>query len=184
MDVSPFCGRGQYAVHASKEKEGYPDVYSDLYSGPKMIQLVSLTPPTNTATVAIRLGPKAGTLFGWVTDAVTGALLDPCAELALVKEPDNLLTGRGIVRPRYKVLIPPGTEVKMEVWEEGYKTWYYPGTQNQSASRPLRLASGERKKLDIRLEPDRNANEGSCPPLEPERWPPEREHHEPLIEKY
>jgi hypothetical protein len=175
MDVSPFCGRGQYAVHASKEKDGYPDVYSDLYSGPKMIQLVSLTPPTNTATVAIRLGPKAATLFGSVTDALTGAWLDPCAELALVKEPDNLLTGRGIVRPRYKVLIPPGTEVKMEVWGEGYKTWYYPGTQNQSASKPLRLASGQRKRLNIRLEPDSNANEGGCPPSEP--WPPGTDHH-------
>jgi hypothetical protein len=95
-----------------------------------------------------------------------------------------LISGREIVKFEFKVLIPPGTEVKMKVWEEGYKTRYYPGTQNQSASRPLRLASGERKKLDIRLEPDRNANEGSCPPLEPERWPPEREHHEPLIEKY
>jgi hypothetical protein len=43
--------------------------------------------------------------------------------------------------------------------------------------RPLRLASGQRKKLDIRLEPDRNVNEGSCPPSEAEPWPPGREHH-------
>jgi hypothetical protein len=89
IDVSPLCGRGQYAVNASKEEEGCPDVASEFYG--HMTQTVSLTPPTNTATVAIRLGPKAGTLFGSVTDAVTGDWLDPCAELALVREPDNLL---------------------------------------------------------------------------------------------
>jgi len=157
----PHLWLGKYAVGAEKLDEDYPDMTSEFYSDGKF-ETVTLTARHSTASVSIRLGPKAGILTGTVADAVTGAPLNACVEFRRAKEPWNFLSGTGLVNAKYRVLVPPNTNVLMKVWYGGYKPWYYAGTMNKAQSRPVNLKPGEETKLNIRLEPDRNAQPGGC----------------------
>lgn len=82
----------RYAVGAKKEDKNYADTTMQFYSD-GAFQTVTLTDDHPTATIAIRLGPKAGVLMGTVADAVTGAPLMPCVELIRALEPKNFLWG-------------------------------------------------------------------------------------------
>jgi hypothetical protein len=152
---------GKYAVDAEKLGEDYPNMSMQFYSDGKF-ETVTLTSRRLAATVSIRLGPKAGVLVGTVSDAVTGAPLNPCAEFRRAKGPDNYLSGTGLVKAKYRVLVPSNTDVLLKVWHEGYKPWYYPGTLDKAQSRTVNLKPGEEMKLDIRLQPDRDALPGGC----------------------
>lgn len=147
---------GEYAVSGMKEDEDYPDVSGAFYSG--QIQPISLTAQHPAATVTIRLGPKAGVLIGTVTDAVTGAPLNPVVEFRRASQPNYFLRGTGLVKAKYRVLVPSDTDVTMKVWLDGYQAWYYPGIVDESASTSLRLESGQERTLDIQLQP---ANAGA-----------------------
>jgi hypothetical protein len=157
----PYLWLGKYGVGAEKLDEDYPDMTSQFYSDGKF-ETVTLTARHSAASVSIRLGPKAGILTGTVADAVTGAPLTACVEFRRAKEPWNFLSGTGLVNAKYRVLVPPNTDVLMKVWYGGHKPWYYSGTMNKARSRPVNLKPGEETKLDIRLEPDRNAQPGGC----------------------
>jgi len=50
----------------------------------------------------------------------------------------------------------------MEVWLEGYKTWHSTRTKDRSTIKSVRLEPGQEQGLDIQLEPDSKANQGSC----------------------
>jgi hypothetical protein len=69
---------GEFAVIAKEEDEDYPGWPS--YNHRKF-ELATLTVSQPTATVTIRLGPKAGVLIFTVADAITGAPLNPCVQL-------------------------------------------------------------------------------------------------------
>jgi hypothetical protein len=154
---------GKFVVAAKKEDEDYPDMSNQFYSDGKF-ETLTLTSRHPNRTVTIRLGPKAGILLGTVTDAVSNAPLSPCVEFRRVAEPSNYLSASGLVKPRYKLLIPPDTETMVKISLDGYKTWYYPGTIDQKAAKSVRLASGEKKTIDVRLEPDAESKTG-CPTL-------------------
>jgi hypothetical protein len=84
--------------------------------------------------------------------------------LTRVSDPNLFVEGTGLVNHVYRLLIPSNTDVIMEVWLEGYKTWHYTRTNNRSAIKSVRLKPGEEEILDIqleRLEPDK-ANQGGC----------------------
>ena len=155
---------GKFAVVAKKEDEDYPDMSKQFYSAGKF-ETVMLTEEQSAATVTIRLGPKAGVLLGTVADAQTGARLNPCAELKRVSRPNNVLSGSGLVNKTYRLLIPSDTDVLIKVYLNGYKPWYYPGTEDKSAAGVARLAPGEEKRVDIRLEPDAAFSELGCATL-------------------
>jgi hypothetical protein len=72
------------------------------------------------------------------------------------------LSASGWVKPQYKLLIPPNTDILVKISFDGYKTWYYPGTVDLVAAAPVRLGPGEKKTIDIRLEPDAEVKTG-CP---------------------
>jgi hypothetical protein len=152
---------GKFAVTAKKEDEAYPDM-SNAFYGDGKFEAVTLISDRFSATVAIRLGAKAGILRGTVTDAVTGASLNPCVDFRRASDPNNFFTGTGLVNAKYRVLLPSNTDVMMKVWHEGYKPWYYPGTTDQSQSTLVRVEPGEEQTLDIRLQPSKNAVEESC----------------------
>jgi hypothetical protein len=152
---------GQYAVSAKKEEEDYPEMRQAFYSGGTMLT-VMLRPPDANVTVTIRLGPKAGVLVGAVRDAVTGDPLNPCVRLTRVSDPNLFIEGTGLVNHVYRLLIPSNTDVMMEVWLEGYKTWHYTRSKHRSTIKSVRLEPGEDQRLDIQLEPDSNVNQGSC----------------------
>jgi hypothetical protein len=155
---------GKFAVAAKKEDEDYPDMSKQFYSDGK-IETVTLTSRHPNRTVTLRLGPKVGVLLGTVADAVSDAPLSPCVEFRRVAEPSNFLSASGWVKPRYKLLIPPDAEITVKISLDGYKTWYYPGTVDQTAAKSVRLAPGEKKTVDIRLEPDAEAKTGCPTPL-------------------
>jgi hypothetical protein len=155
---------GKFAVAAMKEDEDYPDMVKQFYSDGKFVT-VTLTPRHPHATVTLRLGPRAGVLVGTVADAVSQVPLSPCVEFRRAAEPGNFMSASGLVKPRYKLLIPPDAEILMKISLDGYKTWYYPGTVDKTAAKSVRLAPGENKSVDIRLEPDAKLKTGCPAPL-------------------
>jgi hypothetical protein len=152
---------GKYAVAAEKLDEDYPDMSKQFYSDGNF-ESVLLFARHAAADVNLRLGPKAGALMGTVSDAITGSPLSPCDELVRASEPNNFLSSSGLIKPNYRLLVPPNAGVMVKMWLDGYKTWYFPGTLDKSKSRPVRLNPGEVVILDVRLQPGKNA-EGSCP---------------------
>jgi hypothetical protein len=157
----PSSWFGKFAVAAMKEDEDYPDMSKQFYSDGKF-KSITLTPGHPTETVIIHLGPKAGVLVGTVAEAVSNTSLSPCVEFRRASEPNNFLSASGLVKPRYKLLIPPDTDILVKISLDGYKTWYYPGTLDRAAATPVRLGPGEKKAVDIRLEPDAAVKTG-CP---------------------
>ena len=153
---------GKYAVTGEKPDEDYPRMVNRFYNSEDKFDTVTLTSRNFTASVTIRLGPKAGVLVGSVADALTNAPINPCAEFRRAKEPNNRVVGTGLVSAKYRVLIPSNTDVLIKVWYQGHKSWYYPGTIDKTQSQPLNLKPGEEKELDIRLEPDPNAQPERC----------------------
>jgi hypothetical protein len=151
---------GKYAVAAAKLDEDYPDVSMQFYSDGKF-ETVFLSSRHATADVKLRLGPKAGVLTGTVADAVTGAPLYPCVALVRASEPSNFLSGSGLIKPNYRLLIPPDTGVLVKMWLDGYQPWYFPGTVDKSKRTPVHLKPGEVVTLDIRLQLGKNA-EAPC----------------------
>jgi len=152
---------GKFAVTAKKEDEGYPDTSTSFYRDSKIAPItLSLSHPSATDTIL--LGPKAGILVGTVADAGTGAPLDPCVDFHRASDPNNFLSGTGLVNAKYRVLVPSNRDVIMKIWHEGYLPWYYPGANNKSEAKTLRLASGEEKTLHMRLQPGNNASEAGC----------------------
>ena len=152
---------GKFAVTAKKEDEGYADISSGFYRDSKIAPItLSLSHPSATDTII--LGPKAGILVGTVADAVTDAPLDPCVDFHRAADPNNFLSGTGLVNAKYRVLVPSDQDVIMKIWHEGYLPWYYPGANNKSEAKPLRLASGEERTLRIRLQPGTDLSDAGC----------------------
>jgi hypothetical protein len=125
---------GRYFVSAAKEDEAYPEMLSEFFTRNHEPQTITLGPDNPTATVPIRLGPKAGILTGTVIDAAISAPLNPCADFRWAADPSNFWIGSGLVKARFRVLIPSGRDVLWKVWLDGYKPWYYPGTTDKSAA--------------------------------------------------
>ena len=150
---------GKFAVAAKKEDEDYPDMSKQFYSDGKF-ETITLTSGHPAETVIIRLGPKGGVLLGTVADAVSNAPLSPCVEFRRASEPNNFLSASGWVKPQYKLLIPSDTDILVKISLDGYKTWYYPGTVDHAEAKPARLAPGEKKAINIRLEPDAEVKSG------------------------
>jgi len=152
---------GKFAVSAKKEDEGYPDTHSSFYNDSKIAPItLSLSHPSATDTIL--LGPKAGILVGTIADAVTGALLDPCVDFHRAADPNNFLSGTGLVNAEYRVLLPSDRDVIMKIWHEGYLPWYYPGTNHKPDAKPLRLKSGEEKTMHIRLQRGTDVSDAGC----------------------
>lgn len=151
---------GKFAVTAKKEDEDYPEM-NQFYSNGKF-QTVMLTERHPTATVTIRLGPKAGVLRGTVTDRITGSPLIPCTDLRYAAS-SNFLRGTGLVTSKYRLLLPSNRGIFVKVWLDGYQPWYYPGTANKSEAKPIRLGPGEEQITNIRLQPDRKYANVGCP---------------------
>ena len=138
---------GNYGVFAMKEESAYPDIGASLYSN-DVFPRVTLATSAPTADIRIQLGPKAGTITGSVTNAVNGAPLNSSFKLMRSSAPDKWLSTS--VPPTYRVLIPPSTDVLLEVTAPGFETW--------RPTHPLHLVPGAEMLLDIALEPSHDPN--------------------------
>ena len=104
---------GKFSVTAEKDTEDYPRMHYQFYSNGKF-ETVTLTPAHPSASVSIHIGPKAGVLEGTVTDAATGARLRPCVEFRRAANPNNFLSGSGLMEESYNLTaipLPPRIEV-------------------------------------------------------------------------
>jgi hypothetical protein len=152
---------GPYFITAGRAGEGpawYPLLCPEFLGGNRPLFEVDLAPGHATATMTIRLGPKAGRVTGKVTDARTSAPLpNSGSELKWASDPSNVVRspmGDGPSDAKFSIAIPSNTDVLWKVLRDGYQTWYYPGTTDESAATALRLRPGQVTSIAIRLQPE------------------------------
>jgi hypothetical protein len=137
---------GPFVVSAEKESEGYADM-NRFYGG--KFEFVTLTTHHRSASVAIRLGPKAGILIGTVSEAGTEVPLNAGLVLWHSQESENVFVKS--LPAKYRVLIPSNTDVLMKVCDKRHKSWYFPGTMIETEALPINLQPGATLRLNIRL---------------------------------
>jgi hypothetical protein len=111
---------GTYIVMAGKVSAGYPDMRLAFYSN-LAVPTVTLSPQFPTATMNLKLGPKAGILkLRTVTDASTGKKIDNAAvTLKRVNSEFFIKTSA----PATRILVPALTDVSVLVEAPGYEPW-------------------------------------------------------------
>jgi hypothetical protein len=143
----PEIGFGTYGVFAINEAEGY----SIENQNPGQKVTVSAANPSPEVTV--RLRPGGAVLSGTVRDKTNGK---PVKDLRVqYLDVDGKASGSSPLpsNGEFHVTLPPECDLVVIVSAKGYKGWVY--TDPLSPTRPvLRLGAGERKRLDIQLEPN------------------------------
>jgi hypothetical protein len=143
---------GTLSLFAIKPEEGYTDATK------RSTAKVSLTPEALLAVVTVKLGSKAGILAGSVKDrntgiTVKGLKLTYIAVDGYISGCASELNSSSSSGSSFEIPLPTAVDLIVFLSAPGYKTWVYTDTSNDS--RPLlRLQSGERRSLDIELEPD------------------------------
>jgi len=138
---------GTYRVFAKKEEAGYPDMQWSFYSN-DIVTVATVTPGKLQSALQITLGPRCGVLTGSVTNALNGAPVNSGLRLSRADNPQEWMSIS--MPPKYRVLLPPSTDVLLQVSAPGFKTWTPP--------EPVHLRSGEQMRLDIALEPSHDPN--------------------------
>lgn len=144
---------GQYKVFALKEDSDYPNPYWSFYAQ-GLLLTTTITRTVPVADVEVRLGPRAGILTGSIKNAITGAPVNSSIKLLRVASPEKWISTS--VAPDYRVLLPAGTEVLLEVSAPGFKPW--------NPGHPLLLHSGVELRLNVGLQPSYDPN------LQPSRF--------------
>src|SRR5712691_5517593 len=103
---------GSYKLFAMKETAGYPNTAFAFYSN-HVFPTATLTPSAPAIELILKIGPPAGVIHGSVRDARTTTPIAASFHLRRVADPDNWISLSQ--RPEYRVLIPPSTEVSIEV---------------------------------------------------------------------
>jgi hypothetical protein len=141
---------GKYAVCAHKEAEGYREICNSIFSKDSA-PTVTLSPQAPRAGVLVIVGPKAGTVSGTVTDAVTGAPMN--AVLRIRPSRDNGRFFDQGVSPQFNSLVPPDADLELEVRAPGYQLWRS-SVDGYQQGKPVRVKSEEKRTLEIRLWPE------------------------------
>lgn len=145
---------GSYKVFAMKESSGYPNTAFAFYSN-QIFPTATLTAGIPTVDLILKIGPPAGVVGGLVTGGTTNSPVDAAFLLRRSADPNNWISLSQ--RAKYRVLVPPSTDVSFEVSAPGYKTYYYAGPSDSLKRPPLRLESGQEIRLDIQLDPEEKA---------------------------
>jgi hypothetical protein len=145
---------GTIGVEAIKPGDGYV-----AFAGTSVSEQVTLTPNQSSATVVLKLGPKAGFLLATVKDKSTGKVI-PTAGVYWVlfdaNQPQRQSSGGGtliIGSSTRGVALPPEKYLVVTVSAPGYKGWLYSDPSDPSRPAFLRLQSGEQRELAVELEP-------------------------------
>jgi hypothetical protein len=136
---------GTYNLFAIDEGNGY----SIANQSPG--QKVKVTAENPSLNVTIRMRPCGAILSGMVTDKISGKLLGT-AWVQWISLDDG--SGGGSAKTlngKIQMAVPVNSDFIVLVTARGYKGWVY--TDVNSTRPVLRLAPGERKTLDIELEP-------------------------------
>jgi len=145
---------GTYHIFGENDADGYPNTSLSFYPNENPIEVT--LGDVGTARVFLVLGPKAGVLSGEVRDKRTGRIIDlrhsPRFIVKKLSNQEDAIEFHG--PPKFRWLIPPRTDVTLEVTAEGYKPWLYAYPSDSLNPLPFRLESGEEKILNIELEPE------------------------------
>jgi len=133
---------GTYGVFAINEAEGY----SIENQSPGQDVTVSSDQPWPSVTV--RLHGRGGVLVGSITDKLTGRSIRGSIQYMAV-DMDCDSAASTLVEGKFNVTITPNCDVVVIAKAKGYKGWVF----TDGARPTLRLARGERKEINIQLEP-------------------------------
>jgi hypothetical protein len=136
---------GTYQVFAINDAEGYS------IENQSPGQSVTLSADQPWANVTVRLLPRGGILVGSITDKLTGENIQH-AQIQFTAIDRDGEGGFSLVDGEFHLAIPANSDVLVIAMAKGYKGWIY--ADGTSPSRPvLSVAAGERKVLNIQLEP-------------------------------
>jgi hypothetical protein len=145
---------GTYDIFGESDADAYPNTAIPFYSSAEP-EKAKLEGDDLSATVVLHLGPRAGILTGTVIDQATGKTVISRYNLHFTLKrlsyPDQSIEIMN--PPNFRLLIPPGVRVALEVSADGYKPWFYADPLNPAEHLPLRLESGQEMTLVITLEP-------------------------------
>jgi hypothetical protein len=138
---------GIYSVFAVNEEEGYS------VENQSPGQEVAVTSENLAPQVTVRLRPRGAVLLGSVTDKFSGRPIENA--WVSYQDVDGKASGSSfITRQDGRILttLPTGCDLVIIVSAKGYRGWVY--TDASNPTRPvLRLHTGDRKTLDVQLEP-------------------------------
>jgi hypothetical protein len=143
---------GTLSLFAIKPEDGYSDATK------RLTAKVTLSPQVPVAVVKVTLGSKAGVLTGSVIDGntglpVQGGTLTYVSLDASIRGCASGVNRSGYSGSGFEVTVPTAIDLIVFVSSPGYKAWFYTDVSNDS--RPvLHLQSGERRSLEIELQPD------------------------------
>lgn len=144
--------QGTYDIFGENDAAAYPDTALSFYSNESPAK--ATVRDYDTATIVLVLGPRAGVLCGEVLDKTTGTTIvsqhAPHFIVRKVSRREDSMTFMG--PPKFRWLIPPATNVTLEVVAEGYKPWVYADPSDPSKPMPFRFESGEERILNVQLE--------------------------------
>jgi hypothetical protein len=137
---------GTYELFAINEAEGYS------IDNQSPGQKVAVTPANPWPDVTVQLRPAGAALIGKVRDRVTG---EPVKGISVQYfDVDGKASGSslGVSDGEFRVTLPTRCDLVVVVSAKGYHGWVY--TDPSSPSRPvLRMDSGQRRTIEIELEP-------------------------------
>ena len=141
---------GTFGVEAIKPDQGYI-----AFAGTSVREMVTLTPNHSSATVVLKLGPKAGVLIPNVKDRFTGEpVKDFQVNWTIVDsdEASSISGGETIIGIR-RTIVPPEKYLVLTISARGYKKWIYHDPSDPSRPAFIRFQPGEEKELLVELEP-------------------------------
>jgi hypothetical protein len=142
---------GTIGVEAIKPDEGYI-----AFAGTSVKQFVTLTSSESSATVVLKLGPKAGVLIPTVKDKFTGKpVKDFQVSWTILDsdEADSTSGGETINQQTRRTIVPPEKYLVLTISAPGYKKWIYHDPSDPSRPAFIRFQPGVEKELLVELEP-------------------------------
>jgi hypothetical protein len=142
----PKIGFGAYHVFAIKESEGY----SIENQSPGDQVIVSAATPSPDVTIRLQSG--GAILSGIVQDKSDGRPVKGASVRYIDVDGNGEGTSSSHADGKFQLTVPSGLDLVIVVSAKGYKGWVYNDPSN-SARPVMQLAGGERKQLDIEIEP-------------------------------
>ncbi len=126
-------------------------IRSQLFNYVGFSPLVEISQQRPKSSVTVILGPRSGVISGTVKDAVTGLPLSATFHLWRIAEPGAWI--RTSAGSPYRMLVPAGIRVGLEVTAPGYQTWRYfeSGAGNEPST--LKLESNQQVTIDVVMLP-------------------------------
>jgi hypothetical protein len=148
---------GAVSVEAIKLEDGYV-----AFAGTSVTAEVTLTPNQPSATVVLKLGPKAGVLLPSVKDKFTGRSITDFQVSWLIVDSDkpsgSFSGGQAIREGERRAIVPPEKYLVLTISARGYKKWVYHDSSDPSRPAFIHLEPSEERELLVELEPQETAD--------------------------